>query len=162
MEHRRVDPPLARQQRQYRAIKLNPAGRGEVEGPADAAACQRGHCRCFGLGKIRAIARQQFADNVPRQRRQRLAAAARANRRQQPPRTVRDQQEQRAAWCFLEDLQQRVRRVAVHLVGAIDDDDAPTPLSRGQSQKDADLTRVDDDDLAAQAAAPRVVGALDG
>src|SRR5205085_4487435 len=50
----------------------------------------------------------------------------------------------------------------VHLLRAVDDNDAPALLRRGQPKKPGDRARVLDDDLAAQPAATRIIGALDG
>ena len=55
-------------------------------------------------------------------------AAARADRRQQPARRVADEQEQRARRRLLEDLQEGVGGVRVHVVGRIDDGDRASPL----------------------------------
>src|SRR4029077_9585962 len=44
----------------------------------------------------------------------------------------------------------------------VDDDDPPPLLGGGQAKKIGDLARILDDDLAAQAAAPRIIGPLDG
>ena len=73
-----------------------------------------------------------------------------------------DQHQQRPGRRLFEDLQHRIRGVAVHLLGAVDDDDAPPLLRRGQPQKLADLARILDHDIAAQALAARVPGAFDG
>jgi predicted pyridoxine 5'-phosphate oxidase superfamily flavin-nucleotide-binding protein len=61
-----------------------------------------------------------------------------------------DQQKKRAPRRFLEDLEQRVGGIAVHVVGAVDDDDAPAAFRRGETQEVRDLARVVDDDLVAQ------------
>ena len=38
---------------------------------------------------------------------------------------MREHQKQGAAWRFLQDLQDGIGRIAVEIVGGIDDDDAP-------------------------------------
>src|SRR5215472_13224715 len=70
--------------------------------------------------------------------------------------------QQRATRRLLENLEQRIGGVAVHFLGAVDDDDAPTLLCRGQPHKAGDLAYVLDDDLAAPPTSPRIIGALDG
>ena len=161
MERHRVDPAVAREQRQNRLVELDPAGAGEIEGAADAAAGKRGQRLGLRLGQVGPVAQEQQAHDPRRQRRQRKPPAPRADRRQEPPRAVRHQEQEHATRRLLEDFEERIGGVAVHLVGAVDDDDAPAALGRGQPQKSADLAGVLDDDLAAQPAAARVVGALD-
>ncbi len=149
MQSRRVDPPLPREQCQHGAIQLDSASRRKVERTADAAFGERRNRGGRSRLEVRPMAGEQFGYDHPRQRREWKAAAARADRRQQPPRAVRHQQQQRAPRRLFEDLQQRIRRVAVHLVGAVDNHDAPAALGRGQPQKRADLARIVDDDLGA-------------
>src|SRR5215472_7156051 len=63
---------------------------------------------------------------------------------------------------FFEDFEQRVCRVAVHRIGAVDHDDAPAALRRRQMKEGADFANVVDDDFAAQTLAARVEGTLHG
>ena len=60
-----------------------------------------------------------------------------------------DQKQQRAVRRLLENFEQRIGAIAVHLVGTINDDDAPSPFRRGQVQEMADLSYVLDHNLAA-------------
>src|ERR1700757_1226447 len=93
---------------------------------------------------------------------QRKMPAARADSWQQPARAVTDQQQQPPPRRLFEDLQERIGGVAVHLLSAVDDDDPPPLLGRGQPEKTGDRARILDDDVAAQSAAPRIIGPLDG
>ena len=63
---------------------------------------------------------------------------------------------------LLEHLEEGVRGVAVHLVGAVDHHDPPAALRRRQVQEGADIPDVVDDDLGAQPPAFLVIAALDG
>src|SRR6516165_1826005 len=72
-----------------------------------------------------------------------------------------DQQEQPPPRRFFQYFEQSVRGIAVHLLRAINDDDAPPLLRCGQPEKTGNFTRVLDKDLTAQAAAPRIIGSLD-
>ena len=128
---------------------------------ADAAAREHGQSLGLALGQIRAVTQEQPVDDRRRQRRQRKPAATRTDRRQEATRAVRHQQEERAARRLFEDFEERVGGVAVHLVGAVDDDDAPAALGWGQPQKGTDLAGILDDDLATQPPAARVISALD-
>src|SRR5690349_9032132 len=71
-----------------------------------------------------------------------------------------DQQEQSAPGRFLEYFQQSIGSIAIHLLSAVDNDDAPPLLRRGQPKEAGDLARVLDDDLAAQAPASGIIGSL--
>ena len=62
---------------------------------------------------------------------------------------------------LLEHFQQRIGRVAVHLVGAVDNDDAPAALGRRQMEEIADLAHVADHDLAATSVSLWVVSSFD-
>ena len=79
-------------------------------------------------------------------------SAARADGRQQPARRVRHDQQHGVGRRLLEDLQHRVGAVAVHLVGRIDDGDAPLPHRRRHVHEGAELAHVVDGDLGAHAA----------
>ncbi|KSV66041.1 hypothetical protein N182_09900 [Sinorhizobium sp. GL2] len=48
---------------------------------------------------------------------------------------MRQHQEQRAARRFLEDLQDGVGRIAIEIVGRIDDDDAPIARAGGLAEE---------------------------
>ncbi len=87
---------------------------------------------------------------------------ARADSRQQPARAVADQQQQSPPRRLFEDFEEGIGGVAVHLLRAIDNDDPPPLLRRGQPEKTGDCACILDDDVAAQPAAPRIIGALDG
>src|SRR6266481_3244133 len=61
-----------------------------------------------------------------------------------------DQQEYGAWRRFLQHLEQGVGGVAVHILGAIDDDDAPAPFGRRQPHEGNGIANIVDDDFAAQ------------
>jgi len=75
---------------------------------------------------------------------------------------VADQQQQRLPRRLLEDLEQRVRGTAVHLLRPVDDDDAPPFLRSGQAKKAGNLACILDHDLAAQPAPPCIIRPLYG
>src|SRR6201993_2871300 len=92
---------------------------------------------------------------------QRKMPAARADSWQQQARAVTHQQQQPPPRRLFEDLQERIGSVAVHLLSAVDDDDAPPLLRRGQPKEASNLARIFDDNLAAQASPSQIVGSLD-
>ena len=77
------------------------------------------------------------------------AAAAAADGGQQAARGGASQEEDGAGGGFLEHFQDRIGGVAVEVFGAVDDDDAPTALGRGEAQETGDVAGAIDDDLGA-------------
>ena len=72
------------------------------------------------------------------------------------------QQQQPPPRRLFEDFEEGIGGIAVHLLRAVDNDNPPPLLRRGQPEKTGNRARVLDDDVAAQPAAPRIIGALDG
>src|SRR5262245_62171617 len=73
-------------------------------------------------------------------------ASARANRHGKPALGVRDEKEQRPRRRLFERFQDRVCRVLVQLIGAIDEDDAPAPLPGRMPEKGAQAPHLIDAD----------------
>jgi hypothetical protein len=73
-------------------------------------------------------------------------AGARANGNGKPALGARDEKEQRPRRRLFERFQERVRRVLVQLVGAIDDDDAPASLPGRMPEKGAQAPHLIDTD----------------
>ena len=144
-----VDVGNLRQDAEHRPIERQPAGVGELDRPADAPFGQSRQRLGLWSSELGAVPPEELQDQRTCECRQRKVPAARADRRQQQARAVADQQQQPPLWRLFEDLEQRVGSVAVHLLGAVDDDDAPPLLGRGQPEKTGDRPRILDDDVAA-------------
>ena len=73
-----------------------------------------------------------------------------------------DQQQKTVGRRFLEDFEQGVGGVAVHVVGIVDDNNPPAALRSGQAQEPADAADVIDHDLGARPALPVLHLPVDG
>ena len=121
-----------------RAVEREAAGIGEIDCPPDAALGEIGKRPRFGFCQIGTISFQKLRDDCPAQLGQRKPPATGTDRRQKPARAVADQQQERAARRLLQDLEERVGGIAVHLLRAVDDHDAPAPprpRSAGKSRR---------------------------
>src|ERR1051325_6448263 len=67
MQRQGVNPGIAVQQAQHRAVKLDPARRGEIERSPDAAAGERRDRLSLSLGEFGAITDQQLSDQHRRE-----------------------------------------------------------------------------------------------
>ena len=76
----------------------------------------------------------------------RSVRAARTDGDGKPSLGARDQQEQSPGWRLFQRLQQRIRRVLVQLVGAIDNHHAPASLARRRAEKGAQAPDLVDAD----------------
>ena len=150
MDAGNVQPGQGFQQVHQVPVELQPAVGGQGQGPPDAPFRQPGQFGhvfgaqtgpVFGDQRHHHVVCEGFEDQP---------AAARADGRQQAARDMADQQQYGAPGRFLQDLEHGVGGVAVHLVGAVDDDDAPAPLGGGQAEEGADGAHVVDHDLGAQ------------
>ena len=101
-------------------------------------------------------------DVLLRQGLKRQMTAARADGGKQPARRVAHQQKHRAPGRFLQRLENGIGGVAVHVLGAVDDDHPPAALGRRQAQEGADATDIADDDLAARLLAFLIIAPRQG
>ena len=164
MRRRYVDPRRGGDQPHRLAVHFQPAIVGELQRGAGRAVGQRRQQRAVLGAEVRPRGGEERLHPLRRERRQDEPAAAAAQGRRNAAGDVRHQQQQAARRRLLDDLQHRVGGVAVHLVGGVDDGDAPAAFGRGEREEAPHPPRVVDDDLRADGAglAARVGGALDG
>src|SRR5581483_10454746 len=74
-------------------------------------------------------------DRLRLERRQFEAPRPRADRGQEPPGRVTDEEEERPRRRLLEHFEERVGGVRVHVVGWVDDGDAPARLAAGRAEE---------------------------
>src|SRR5215472_5745676 len=91
----------------------------QLDRMADAALGELDERAAVGWREVRAIAAQQLRHDRVGERPEREPAAARADGRQEAAGIVADEDQDRARRRLLQDLQDRVRGVAVHLVGGV-------------------------------------------
>ena len=137
-------------QRRQVAVELHAPGIEDRQRPADAAFRQPRRERAIGVGQICRARRDEPLDGSGGQRAKVEAPAARTDGGQKPAGRMADQQQHGARRRLFQHLQQSVLGVAVHILRAIDDDDAPAALRRREPQEGDRVADIVDDDLAAQ------------
>src|SRR6185503_19861987 len=86
---------------------------------------------------------------------------ARADRRQKASRLVADEHEERMRRWLLEDLEQRIGRFRVEVVGGVDDADATSPLARRAAEEGRCAAHVIDRYLGFEAFCLGIIAALE-